>query len=92
MYFWIKLYFLYSEKVSKHNHECTDKIQFPVLLSLYILLLNWIQEKQENTNEHQTNMPCHRTAVPNLGPAGIFLPAKAFSNARGVLFGTKLIG
>ncbi len=32
-----------------------------------------------------------RPAVPNLVPAGIFLPAKAFPNARDVLFGTKLI-
>jgi hypothetical protein len=29
--------------------------------------------------------------VPNLVPAGIFLPAKAFPNACGVLFVTKLI-
>ncbi len=34
----------------------------------------------------------HKPAVPNLVPAGIFLPAKAFPNARGILFGTKLIG
>ena len=33
-----------------------------------------------------------RSAVPDLVPAGIFLPAKAFLNAHGVLFGTKLIG
>jgi hypothetical protein len=56
----------------------------------------WYRVQPDDINQKKTPEKsitrAIRAAVPNLVPAGIFLPAKAFPNARGILFGTKLIG